>query len=112
MQAPPVISPNDHTRAKDFRLRSLSAIVIGTVGFWWPFWYDSRFPPEIDSRLGMVFIFTLPFILAAAVWATYDFRLAHRPRYLSATLLLLAWSPLLFVGLGIIRAVFAFAFSR
>src|SRR5579864_1829034 len=109
MEPPPVITPQGHTQAKNFRLRSLSAIAIGTVGFWAPLWYDSRLPSASDSRLGLVFIFTLPFIIAAAAWATSAFTRAHRPHFLSAALLVMVWAPVLFFGLRIVGGFLYFA---
>jgi hypothetical protein len=109
MEPPPVIASHNQPRAKDFQLRSLSAVVIGAVGFWGPLWYDSRIPAELDSRLGTVFIFTLPPIIAAAAWATSACRRAHRPHLLSAALLVIVWSPVLFFGLRIIGGLLSLA---
>lgn len=106
MEVPPIITSQNPSQARDFRLRSIAAILIGVVGFWGPLWYDSRLPLYGDSRLGMVFILTLPFIFMAALWATISFKWAFRPRYLSVVLLLMAWSPILYVGIAILWGVF------
>ena len=90
---------------RDFCWRCLSAIVINVVGFWWPTWYMSRIPPEIDSRVGIVFVYTLPCIVVAGFWATMAFRWAYRPRCVSVGLLLLVWAPALIVGTRIILLV-------
>ena len=102
METPPVIATYNPARMRDFWLRCFFAIVIGVVGFWWPEWYASRIPPELDSRVGIVFIYTLPFIVGAGAWATLSFKRAYRPRYVSLGLLLLVWSPALIMGARIL----------
>jgi len=102
METPPVIATYNPARMRDFYLRCLCAIAIGVVGFWWPNWYASRIPPELDSRIGMACILGVPFIIGAAIWATMAFRRAYRPRYLSAGLLLLVWAPALIGGARIL----------
>ena len=105
-ELPPIITPQNPTQAREFHLRGAIAIVIGALGFWYPLWYDSTIPPEIDSRIGSVFIVTAPFTFAAAVWATFAFNSAHRPHFISAILLVMVWLPVLFVGVRIIGIIF------
>ena len=98
MEMPPVIAAQKSTRMRDFHIRCVFAVIIGIVGYWYPEWYASRIPPELDSRVGIVFIHTLPFIFAAAAWATASFKWEYRPRSVSAGLLLLVWAPVLIFG--------------
>jgi hypothetical protein len=111
VEVPPVIPPENSTRRVDFFSRSVVAIIISAIGFWGPLWYQSQFPGYVDSRLGIVFIFTLVFIVAAAIWASLAFRIAHRPRFLSAALLLLVWFPILYFGSKISELIFYIAFD-
>jgi hypothetical protein len=99
---PPIIATHHPAARWDFYWRCTSAFAINVVGFWWPDWYASQIPPEGDSRVGVVFIFTFPFLLAADAWATASFKWAYRPRYVSVGLLLLVWAPALLIGFRII----------
>jgi hypothetical protein len=105
MEVPPIIAKSKSPQMRDFLLRSVCTIFIGIVGFWWPYWYASRIPPQYDSRAGFVFMGTLPFVIAAATWATMSFRRSFRPRYVSFGLLLLVWAPLLLMAGSVILAV-------
>lgn len=109
MEAPPIFAARDTTRVRDFYLRCFFAIVIGGIGFWWPNWYALRIPSQNDPRMGFVFIYTLPIIAAAGIWATTAFKVAYRPRIVSVGLLLLVWAPALVTGSRIMLIIVYFA---
>jgi hypothetical protein len=111
MEVPPAIPPENSTRQADFFSRSVVAIIISAIGFWGALWYQSHFPGYVDSWLGIVFIFTLLLIVAAAIWASLAFRITHRPRFVSAALLLLVWFPILYFGPKISELLFYIAFD-
>jgi hypothetical protein len=103
MEQPPPIPLA--SRNNDLFIRCTLAVVIGVVGFWWPVWYEWHLPENSDSRLGVVFIFTLPIILAAAIWASVSFRGAHGFRYLFRGLLLIVWSPIILAAFTAARII-------
>lgn len=48
--------------------------LVATVGFWWPFFEANFGPDSADSRIGIVIVFTGPFVIAAAVRSAFAFR--------------------------------------
>ena len=93
---------------------------MGVAGFWYPFWRDSQFAAferqnhvDLDSRMGFLYMFSLPIILVFAILATFSLARAfwggsETRRWgriaLALALAGLCWSPVAFVGIGIIRS--------
>jgi hypothetical protein len=103
MEVPPPNNEGHLNGKRDFYFRCVAALLINLLGYWWPHWYASHIPPEGDSRVGLVFLFTFPFLIVTDVWATVSFKTAYRPQLLSAVLLVLIWLPALMLAFGIIH---------
>jgi hypothetical protein len=102
----------------DALFRSAAAIAIGVAGFWYPFWCDRQFAAfersnhvDLDTRMGFLYLFSLPIILVFAILATFSLARAFwgpppsRGRghiVLALVLAGLCWSPLALVGFWII----------
>jgi hypothetical protein len=118
MQAPPIIaaSKGPIIRQGDAFFRAGTSVCLGILGFWFPLWYDHRLD-SADSRLGIVLLWTIPVIAVFAARATSallatspgsSFRgCVHSP--IRAVLLLLCWSPFLFLAYLILGVCFTFA---
>jgi hypothetical protein len=48
--------------------------VVVAVGFWWPFLEANFGPDSRDSRIGIVVVFTGPFVLAAGIRSVFACR--------------------------------------
>lgn len=123
MSTPPLApSPPNRERKQllDALLRSVAAVAIGVAGFWYPFWRDSQFAAfekrehvDLDTRMGFLYLFSLPIIVIFATLATISLARAYRsmPRSgrwgrltLVMVLAALCWSPVAYVGFGIVES--------
>ena len=48
--------------------------LVSVVGFWWPMFMANFGPDATESRLGMVILFTGPFVLAAGIRSVFACR--------------------------------------
>jgi hypothetical protein len=82
MGTPPNIpgaSQYARTCFNDALIRTGVCIFLGILGFWYPFWYAGRLGgPEVDSRAGVVFVWTLLIIFGYTLYSTLTFRGAYR----------------------------------
>ena len=118
LDAPPVRQgPN---QLVDALVRSVAAVAIGVAGFWYPLWCDRHFAAferhnhvDLDTRMGGLYLFSLPIILVFAILATISLARAYRSvarsgRWGRLTLVLvlatLCWSPVAYVGFGIVQS--------
>ncbi len=94
---------------------SVAAIAIGVAGFWYPLWRDSQFAAferqnhvDLDTRMGFLYMFSLPVILIFAILATISLGRSYWSASgwtrvaLLLVLAVLCWSPLIFIGIGMI----------
>jgi hypothetical protein len=64
---------------KDALVRTGVCILIGIIGFWYPIWYGWTLgEPQVDSRAGVILVWTLPIIFGYALSSTLTFRGAYR----------------------------------
>jgi len=105
----------------DALLRSAAAVAIGVAGFWYPLWRDSQFAAfekrehvDLDTRMGFLYLFSLPIILIFATLASISLARAFRSvprsgRWGRLTLVLvlaaLCWSPVAYVGFRIVQSI-------
>ena len=92
-----------------------AGVAVAVMGIWYPFTIDRQFGPEVDTRMGFVYVYTIQLVLAATVAAGFALRRLYRgSRYLQTTAralvmtvgILLALgtsSPIFAVGLGVVR---------
>ncbi|MHC4159627.1 MAG: hypothetical protein ACYSSO_11190 [Planctomycetota bacterium] len=60
-----------------YLIQLAACLSISIIGYWVPFLVEKKtyeqFHKDIDTRMGMVVTFALPFLLAAAVWSLITF---------------------------------------
>jgi hypothetical protein len=92
-------------------IRTVISVSVGVVGYWFPLWWDRKYA-EPDSRIGMLFLWSLPIILIYAVLATGSlvraYHYAPSSRRLPRVVLLVAlvglcWSPVAIAAFGILK---------
>jgi hypothetical protein len=117
MDAPPAIPSGEEKRQNpilDIVFRTVACVAVGVIGFWYPLWVDRNSDESTDSRIGMLFCWSLPMILGFALWATAGLLASGRglpgPRRrawfaLVAGTVALYWSPIVYVGFGMARAM-------
>jgi hypothetical protein len=114
--APVRQGPNQYV---DAFFRSAAAVAIGVAGFWYPQWCDSQYAAferhnhvDLDSRMGFLYMFSLPIILVFAMLATFSLARAfwggspsRRWGRIALGLVLagLCWSPVAFVGFRMVQ---------
>lgn len=117
MAAPPPEPPDENKGQNplvDALFRAVACIAIGVIGFWYPLWADRKNDESADSRIGMLFLWSLPIILGFAIWVTAGlaangFKVLGCRRGLGLALVTAAiavcWSPILYVGFGILWSI-------
>jgi glycerol-3-phosphate acyltransferase PlsY len=98
-------------------LRLAAAAAIAIAGFWYPLWWDFR-TREPDSRVGFLLCWSLPVMVAYAIWATAALIRArqtteifsHKGRLAFVSVcMIISWLPLAWMAIG---AVIAFVMAR
>jgi hypothetical protein len=99
----------------DALIRSFAAICVGVLGYWLPLYganYYVRLAngADLDDRLGLYFLWTLPITIVYSVLATISLVRAYRGQTpsnkgcrlaLILGIAMLCWSPLIKIGAGI-----------
>lgn len=98
----------------DVAFRTMACVAVGVIGLWYPLWVDRKNDESADSRIGMIFLWSLPMILAFAIWATSGL-VTNRLRVvgarrgiglsLVAAIIVVCWSPIAYVGFGILWGI-------
>jgi hypothetical protein len=113
VKARPAAGRTDHPLL-DVLFRTGACVAVGIIGFWYPIWLGREFDGSEDSRMGVVFLVSLPAILGFAILATGDItRNAMQAcgprrglgRALAGVALVLCWAPILYLGYAILRVV-------
>jgi hypothetical protein len=114
MNAPPIIPPpgrKAQSRFTDAILWSVCAVGIVIIGFWYPLWCDRNNGEEADSRMGFFLLGSLPFIMIFSSIATgrligaYQSASGRGQVSLLLVLAALCWSPLILLGVGLLRVI-------
>ncbi|HTI69757.1 MAG TPA: hypothetical protein VMF06_07310 [Candidatus Limnocylindria bacterium] len=95
----------------------VGGVGVSILGIWYPMWVDSHFGPDVDSRMGFLYLYSLQFVLGATIAAGFALlRLYHGIYHMSAATkaslmslgIVLAMgtsSPLLFMGYRVVASL-------